>query len=156
NKVQRLHPDLGFQYVVANNQYFYYPDGPRFDESTGTFYLPTECPGFDYWPYGYDFAVPYLDGVDASTLAAQQRSSNTVYLLGSNDTVTTGTFNTSDCQAVLLGSNRFKRGEHMFTYMETFHAGDHNHRKIVVPNTGHDANGMFNSNEFQQYLLEFP
>ena len=155
SKVQRLYPGLDFQYVVANNQYFYYPDGQRLDEETGNFYLPTDCAGFDYWPYGPEFRVPYLEEIEATTLAAQQRSSNTVYLLGSNDTVTSGTFNSSDCQAMLLGSNRFKRGGNMFTYMETFHAGNHNHRKIVVPNVGHDGNGMFNSNEFQQYLMEF-
>ena len=155
NQVEDAHPALNFQYVVANNQYFYYPDGQRYDEGAGTFYEPMDCAGYTYWPYGYEFAVSYLDGVDAATLTAQQVSRNTIYLLGSDDISTTGTLNTTDCQATLLGSNRFARGENMFTYMETFYTSTHNHRKIIVPNVAHDANGMFNSSEFKQYVMEF-
>lgn len=155
NKVQATIEGIDFQYVVANNQYFYYPDGQRYNEDTSSFYEPTDCTGYDYWPYGYGFAVPYLDGVDATTLTQQQVSRNTVYFLGSDDTSTEGTLNTTDCQATLLGSNRFNRGEHMFQYMETFYPTDHNHRRIVVPNVAHDGNGMFNSPEFKDYFLEF-
>ena len=155
NKVEDAHPTLDFQYVVANNQYFYYPDGKRYDEGAGTFYEPMDCAGYTFWPYGYEFAVSYLDGIDAATLTQQQVTRNTIYLLGSDDTSTTGTLNTTDCQATFLGSNRFARGENMFTYMETFYTSTHNHRKIIVPNVAHDGNGMFNSEEFKQYVMEF-
>ena len=155
NKVQASIETINFQYVVANNQYFYYPDGQRYNEDVASFYEPMDCAGYDYWPYGYEFAVPYLDGVDATTLTEQQVSRNTVYFLGGDDTSTDGTLNTTDCQATLLGSNRFNRGENMFQYMETFYPTDHNHRKIIVPNVAHDGNGMFNSPEFKDYLLEF-
>ena len=155
NKVEGSHPTIDFQYVVANNQYFYYPDGQRYDEGTGTFYEPTDCVGYTYWPYGSEFAVSYLDGVSATILTEQQVSRNTIYFLGSDDTSTTGTLNTTDCQATLLGSNRFNRGENMFHYMETFYSGSHNHRKIIVPNVAHDANGIFNSQEFKQFIMEF-
>lgn len=155
NKVQDLYPEVDYHYVVANNQYFYYPDGIRFNEGTQNFETPTDCSGYTSWPYGYEFAVPYLDGIDASTITNQLVSRNTTYLLGANDTSTTGTLNTTDCQATLLGSNRVKRGENMFTYMETFHSATHKHKKIDVPGVGHDANGMFNSSEFKQFIMDF-
>lgn len=117
--------------------------------------MPTDCAGYDYWPYGYQFAVPYLNGVTAATLTEQQVTRNTTYFLGSNDTSTTGTLNTSDCQATLLGSNRVIRGENMLTYMETFYQTTHNHRNIIVPNVAHDANGIFNSAEFKQFMMDF-
>ncbi len=155
NKVQNSHPTVAYEYIVANNQYFYYPDGQRFNESTQTFFVPTDCEGYDFWPYGFQFAVPYLNDVTSATLEEQQVTRNTTYFLGGNDTSTTGTLNTSDCQATLLGSNRVARGENMFTYMETFYQTTHNHRKIIVPNVAHDANGIFNSMEFKQFIMDF-
>ena len=140
-----------FQYVVANNQYFYYPDGRRYDETNGEFYTPADCTGYDFWPYGYETAPAYVNGMSQEELLQQQISRNTIYLLGTDDTQTEGTLNTTDCAAVLLGSNRLERGRNIFNYFETFYA-DNNQEKIEVPNVGHDANAMFNSDEFKNIL----
>lgn len=149
NKSETSYTAYEFKYVVANNQYFYYPDGQRYNESTGDFFTPTDCTGYNYWPYGYEFAPAYVDGKTQEDLLQQQVSSNTIYLLGTNDTVTEGTLNTTDCAATLLGSNRLERGRNMFTYFETFYASENNHEKIEVEGVGHDASAMFNSNEFK-------
>ncbi|MDX1545058.1 MAG: Ig-like domain-containing protein [Christiangramia sp.] len=146
------HPDYEFRYIVANNQYFYYPDGKRYNESTGEFYTPTDCTGYDYWPYGFEFAPAYIDGMTKEDLLQQQISRNTVYLLGTNDTQTEGTLNTTDCAAILLGSNRLERGRNIFTYFETFHSAENNHQKIEVEGVGHDASAMFNSDGFKQLI----
>lgn len=140
-----------FQYVVANNQYFYYPDGRRYDENTGDFYTPTDCTGYDFWPYGFETAPSYLDGITQENLLQQQISRNTVYLLGLEDTATDGTLNTTDCAATLLGSNRLERGRNIFNYFETFYP-ENNQEQIEVPNVGHDAEAMFNSTEFKEFL----
>lgn len=142
-----------FQYVVANNQYFYYPDGRRYNESTSEFYTPTECTGYDFWPYGYETAPAYVDGMTQEELLQQQISRNTIYLLGTDDTQTEGTLNTTDCAAVLLGSNRLERGRNIFNYFETFYP-DNNQEKIEVEGIGHDANAMFNSTAFKDLLTE--
>ncbi|UOB18541.1 Ig-like domain-containing protein [Abyssalbus ytuae] len=155
NKVHDLHTQIDFQYIVANSQYFYYPDGMRYDEIGLSFYTPTDCNGYNYWPYGFEFAVPYLDGTDANTISNQMVTRNTVYFLGTDDTSTSGSLNTTECQATLLGSNRFTRGENMFSYMERFYGATHKHKKIIVQNIGHDGDGMFNSPEFKQFMLEF-
>ena len=152
NKAETSYSNLDFKYLVANNQYFYYPDGMRFNESTNEFYIPTDCSGYTNWPYGYDNAISYINGVDASTLTDQQVLRNTTYFLGSNDTFTEGSLNTTDCQATLLGSNRVTRGENMFLYMQTFYESTNQHQKITVDNVGHNAEEMFNSPEFKEYL----
>lgn len=152
NTSESNHPDYEFRYVVANNQYFYYPDGKRYNESTGEFYTPTDCTGYNYWPYGFEFAPAYVDGITQEDLLQQQISRNTVYLLGANDTQTEGTLNTTDCAAILLGSNRLERGRNIFTYFETFYSAENNHHKIEVEGVGHDASAMFSSDEFKQFI----
>ena len=151
NTSETTYTSYEFQYVVANNQYFYYPDGRRYDESTGEFYTPADCTGYDFWPYGYETAPAYVDGMTMEDLLQQQISRNTIYLLGTDDTQTDGTLNTTDCAAILLGSNRLERGRNIFTYFETFYP-DNNQEKIEVPNIGHDGDAMFNSDEFKDLL----
>lgn len=152
NKSENLYSDLNFEYIIANNQYFYYPDGKRYNESTQQFVTPLTCSGYNFWPYGYEFSVPYLDGISQSKITEQQVTRNTTYLLGSNDTSTVGTLNTTECQATLLGSNRLKRGENMYLYMQTFYGTTNKHQKIIVNNVGHNANAIYNSPEFKAYL----
>ena len=151
NTSEATYPNYDFQYIVANNQYFYYPDGRRYDESAGTFYTPADCAGYDFWPYGYETAPSYLDGMTQEDLLQQQISRNTIYLLGTDDTNTEGSLNTTDCAATLLGSNRLERGRNIFNFFETFYA-DNNQELIEVPNVGHDANAMFSSDEFKNIL----
>jgi hypothetical protein len=154
NKAENTHSNLKFEYIVANNQYFYYPDGLRYNESTQQFETPSTCSGYTFWPYGFEFSTPYLDGIAQSVLREQQVTRSTTYLLGSNDTSTTGSLNTTDCQATLLGSNRVKRGENMYLYMQTYYGTTNKHEKIIVNNVGHDGNAMYNSTEFKQYLTD--
>ncbi|MDD7886290.1 Ig-like domain-containing protein [Flavivirga sp. 57AJ16] len=154
NRAENTYADINFEYSIANNQYFYYPDGLRYDENSQQFITPTGCSGYDFWPYGYAFSIPYLDGIEQSVITEQQVTRKTTYLLGSNDTSTEGSLNTTDCQATLLGENRLKRGENIYLYMQTFYGATNNHEKIIVNNVGHDANGMYNSSEFKQYLID--
>ncbi|MDR5591905.1 Ig-like domain-containing protein [Christiangramia sp. SM2212] len=151
NTAESMYSEYQFQYIVANNQYFYYPDGRRYDESTNEFYTPTDCTGYNFWPYGYETAPAYVDGMTQDDLLQQQISRNTIYLLGTDDTNTEGTLNTTDCAATLLGSNRLERGRNIFNFFETFYP-DNNQEKIEVPNIGHDGNAMFNSEEFKEVL----
>jgi hypothetical protein len=154
NRAENKYPTIKFEYGIANNQYFYYPDGSRYDEASQQFVTPSSCPGYNFWPYGYEFAVPYLNGVGQSVLTEQQVNRSTTYLLGSNDTTTAGTLNTADCQATLSGTNRLKRGENMYLYMQTFYRATNNHEKIIVNNVGHDGSSMYNSSEFKQYIID--
>ena len=151
NTSESTYSGYDFQYVVANNQYFYYPDGRRYNESTSEFYTPTDCTGYDFWPYGYKTAPAYVDSMTPEDLFQQQISRNTIYLLGTDDIQTEGTLNTTDCAAVLLGSNRLERGRNIFNYFETFYP-DNNHEKIEVEGVGHDADAMFNSDVYKNLL----
>lgn len=154
NKAEGLYPGIEFHYIVANSQYFYYPDDVRYDESAGQFVAPTGCPAFNRWPLGFVNPPDYLNGIGESVVDQQVIERQVVYLLGTLDTSTTGTLNTADCEAVLLGANRFKRGEHIYSLMEANHGGVHRSRKVVVVGVGHDAQGMYQSVSFRALLSE--
>ncbi|MFK7926463.1 MAG: hypothetical protein AB8H47_31230 [Bacteroidia bacterium] len=139
-------PDIEFDFVVANSQYFFYPGPERWDAVSSQFSVPTSCTNYTNWPYGTDNPTEYLANSTASEIRDRFVNRKLSYLLGSLDIFTGGTLNTTDCQATILGDNRFARGSLMFDYMETFHAGS-DHQKYTVNNVGHDAAQMYNSTE---------
>ncbi|WP_224488053.1 Ig-like domain-containing protein [Robertkochia flava] len=145
------HPDLNFEFSVLNSQYFFYPTDYRFDEGTGQWYIPSGCAGFDYWPYGYKVAPAYLQTTDKNAVVQRLGSVNMVLFHGENDTSTTGTLNTNDCEAVLLGSDRLERGRNYNNYLNTYFPAN-NCDFTIVPNAAHDAGAMYGSEAFTQYL----
>lgn len=154
NTTETQYPDLDFQYVVANSQYFYYPEDVRFDPITETFTEPTNCPTFNQWPQGFVGTPNYLGGQSETTVDRQLVERQVTYLLGTRDTVTTGSLNTTDCAAVALGENRFKRGTYILRLMNTFYADTHRHAQLLVPDVGHNAEGMYQSPAFLEWLEE--
>lgn len=154
NRAQAQHAALEFRYVVANSQYFYYPEDVRYDSGAGQFTAPAGCSDFNHWPLGYVATPPYLDAVSEATVDQQLINRRVTYLLGTNDTLTTGTLNTTDCGPVLLGAHRFDRGENMFRFVETFFADTHQHGKVIVPGVGHDGREMFQSGPFVNWLRD--
>ncbi|MEL6672238.1 MAG: hypothetical protein AAFR61_08590 [Bacteroidota bacterium] len=137
-------------YVVANSQYFFYPGNERWDGSGFT--VPSGCNAYTNWPYGSESPIAYLSGVSATTIRERFVSRNLTYLMGTLDIFTGGTLNTTDCAAVLLGENRFRRGELMFDYLNAFFASTHIHQKEIVNNVGHDAAQMYNSTKGVEVL----
>lgn len=152
NKVETANPDLVFEYVPANSQYYYYPDGQRINESNDQLYTPTGCTGYDFWPLGFNIVPNYLASTDAAAFNGQFTSRSITYLLG-NGTGSDPTLNTTDCAVTLLGSSRYRRGENMFQYLElAYPGGGHNHKKSIVNGIGHDGQGMYQSPEFRTLL----
>ncbi|MEL7530151.1 MAG: hypothetical protein AAFN10_02525, partial [Bacteroidota bacterium] len=139
-------PDINFNFVVANSQYFFYPGPERWDPSNNQFSVPTSCDNYTNWPYGTDSPTEYLSNSSATDARDRFVNRNVTYLLGTLDIFTGGTLNTTDCQATILGENRFIRGGLMLDYMQAFFP-DHNHQKQAVNNVGHDAPQMYNSTE---------
>ncbi len=152
NKVEAANPGLVFEYVPANSQYYYYPDGQRINESNNQLYTPAGCTGYDFWPAGFHIVPPYLSAMDVATFNNQFTSRSVTYLLG-NGTGSDPALNTTDCAATLLGSSRYNRGENIFRYMElAYPGGDHQHKKTIVNGIGHDGQGMYQSPEFRMLL----
>ncbi len=152
NLSENQYSHLDFQYVVANSQYFYYPDDVRYNESTGQFVPVSNCPTFNHWPLGFVNPPSYLSGTTEATVDAQMVGRKVTYLLGTNDVSTTGSLNTTDCEATLLGQNRFKRGENIFRLMETNYSNTQQHVKVTVNGVGHDGQAMYQSSEFVTWL----
>jgi hypothetical protein len=153
NTVEAAYPDINFDYVVANSQYFYYPDGQRVDENTNQLYIPAGCTGYDLWPMGYAVVPPYVGTTNTSTFNTQFVQRNITYLLG-NGSGSDSALNTTDCYATLLGSSRYKRGENMYQYMELAYPGTHNHSRVIVDGIGHDGAGMYSSATFKTLLKQ--
>lgn len=145
------HPSLTFEYVVANSQFFYYPDDRRIDENTNQLYTPANCTAATFWPLGYNAIPAYLTGVSAETFNDRFVNRNVTYLLG-NGTQSDPTFSSTNCENEVQGSSRYQRGENMFRYMELVYPGTHNHSKIIVNGVGHDGQGMYQSLEFKTLL----
>jgi hypothetical protein len=153
NKSEANHPAIEFEYVVANSQFFYYPDSKRINETNNQLYTPTGCAGYDIWPLGYSAIPPYLTGVSSGTFNSQFVNRKVTYLLG-NGSQSDPTLNTVDCENTLQGSTRYKRGENMYRYMELMYPGSHNHSRTIVNGIGHDGQGMYQSSEFKTLLTQ--
>lgn len=153
SKAHARFPEIDFEYVVANSQFFYYPSEQRVNEATNQLYVPGGCPAYMVWPLGYNAIPPYLAGVSAATYNAQFVSRKISYLIG-NGNQADPTLNTTDCENTLQGSSRFKRGDNMFRYMELAFQGTHQHKRYIVNGIGHDGQGMYQSNEFKDLLQQ--
>ncbi|MCA6078935.1 Ig-like domain-containing protein [Fulvivirga sedimenti] len=153
NVSENNHPDISFEYIVSESQYFYYPDGRRIDEISNQLYMPSSCVGYDIWPFGYNVVPPYLAATDQATFNDQFTNRSIHYLLGSG-TGSDPSFNTADCGATLLGSSRYQRGENMFRYMELAYPETHNHKKTVVPGVAHNGSQIYQSTEFKNLLRQ--
>ncbi len=140
-------------YIVANSQYFYYPLEFRFDEATNGFFTPTNCTGYNSWPFGFENLPTYVNAEDGQSVFNQLFSDKQVkYLLG-NDTSGDGALNTTDCRATLLGSTRYDRGENIFGFMNKYFP-EHNHGRTIVQSVGHNGEQMYKSEAFKSLLQE--
>lgn len=153
NHVEHVHTELTFEYVVANSQYLYYPDEVRYNESSQTFVTPTNCATFALWPLGYTNVPSYLDDVMEETVNQQLIERKVTYLLG-NGTGPDPSLNTSDCEATLLGSTRFRRGENAHLWITTNYSNTHQHQKVIVDGIGHNGQAMYQSVEFRNLLSD--
>lgn len=154
NTLGEDYPELDIRYVVANSQYFYYPEDVRWEEDTQDF-VPVSagaCPDYDDWPYGFSALPAYLNGRDRNMLNEQFAAKAVTYLLGTNDVVTTGSLNTRDCAAVLLGEHRYRRGQLMHQLMEAYYTNTEKHDRLDVPDVGHNAVDMYQSSVFRDRL----
>ena len=152
NRVESSHSDINFEYIVSQNQFFYYPTNERIDVTTNNLYIPTGCNGINYWPYGYLTAPPYVSVLEKSEFNTRFINRNIIYLLGSG-TGNDSSLNSS-CQATLSGPNRYQRGENMFRYMNLKYGNDHNHKKVVIPGITHDGYASYTSNEFKSLITQ--
>lgn len=153
NRAENENTDLDFEYVVANSQYFYYPDEVRYDENSQTFVAPTGCSAFAQWPLGFSNPPAYLNGVMEATVNQQLIERKVTYLLG-NGSGSDSSLNTADCEATLLGSTRFRRGENAHLLIETNYQATNQHEKVIVNGIGHNGQAMYQSAEFEALLLD--
>lgn len=152
NHSESTHQDIHFEYIVSESQYFYYPTNERIDEQTNNLYIPSNCNGMQVWPFGYQIVPNYINVLDKVTFDERFINRSVTYLLG-NGSGTDSELNTTDCEAVLSGSSRYKRGENMFQYMNLKYP-THNHKRTVAQGITHNGSAIYTSPEFKSLLTQ--
>jgi hypothetical protein len=152
NRSESRYPDIHFEYVVSESQYFYYPTNERIDEQTNKLYVPSNCNGLQFWPFGYELVPDYVSALDNATFNDRFVSRSITYLLG-NGSGSDSEFNTTDCEAVLSGSSRYQRGENMYLYMGLKYP-NHNHKKTIAQGISHNGRAIYTSPEFKALLAQ--
>ena len=152
NKSENKYPEINFEYIVSESQFYYYPTNERISESNNQLYVVQNCNGIYNWPYGYNNDIPrYLLNTSKQIFDDNFINRKITYLLGNGVSGSDGQFNNSTCYLSVLGSSRYKRGENMFQYINIKFPSN-NHNKIVAQGIKHDGQAIYNSPEFRNLL----
>jgi hypothetical protein len=148
---------FGVRFVVANPSSYLYLSPER--AVRRGFGLPhwkqiAACGDYDDYKYGLSAPNAYVSSRSADAVQAQYRAASVSYLLGEEDTATTGAFDSS-CAAALQGEHRLDRGRVYHAYLAHHYgkAVHDRHLLSTVPQVGHSARGMFTSVEGQASLF---
>lgn len=152
NRSESEHQNIHFEYIVSESQYFYYPTNERINEQTKNLYVPTNCNGLEIWPFGFGVVPNYLSALEKAAFDDRFVNRSITYLLG-NGSGNDGSFNTTDCEAVLSGSSRYQRGENMYLYMGLKYP-NHNHKKTIAQGISHNGSAIYTSPEFKSLLTQ--
>jgi hypothetical protein len=147
---------INVRYVAANpSSYVYFsPERPAGD-GFATFDAAA-CPGYDRWKYGVTGSPPYLAGENAAALEAAYAARDVVYLPGAGDDDPNHPALDKSCMGEAQGPNRYARGRAYFRYLQLRHPTGLTHRLMLVPDVGHDSDGMFNSSCGLAALYDLP
>ena len=137
------------RFVIANpSSYLYFTDDrPQPDGSLAP-YRGEACREFNRWRYGPLGAPDYV--VDPSPEAWQKRESayantDTVYLLGEEDTDPNQRDLDTSCGGEAQGKQRLDRGKAYFRYLKGRHAQDFHQQLWFVPGVAHVGSRMVES-----------
>jgi pimeloyl-ACP methyl ester carboxylesterase len=143
---------ITLRFVSANPSSYLYLGKER-PAGDGQFAVPGSACSYDNYKYGLEHRNEYMGGSEAASLIQRYRDRDVIYLLGGKDTNTNDDDLDITCGAMLQGPHRLARGQAFKAYMDKFQA-PHKHRLMVVPNSGHSRNNMFNSNVGAKALFD--
>jgi pimeloyl-ACP methyl ester carboxylesterase len=145
SRIEDSHSGLRFRYVVANpNSYMYLNPWRR--SATGSFVIPTTCPGYNDYKFGLENRNAYASQVTDSEILAQYPGREVIYLLGDADTDVTDENLGDGCAYSLQGPQRLSRGTNYYEHILKYFPGNY-HRRLIVPGAGHDPFDMYFSME---------
>jgi hypothetical protein len=140
---------IKLRYVIANPSSYAYFDAERPEPVT-----TASCPGFNEWKYGLNGMPPYAGKVKTAEIEDDYVKRDVTYLLGQHDTDPKHPALDKTCGAEAQGAQRLERGENFFKYLQKRHPQGLNQRLIVVPNVGHNGDGIFTSPQGQAVLFK--
>ena len=136
------------RFVIANPSSYVYFDAHR-PQVGGAFALfdRSRCENFDHWKYGPINAPAYIGDTPFAELERNYIARDVRYLWGEADCSPTHPALDTSCAAQTQGPDRLSRGLAYFRYLRQRHGESLAHRCAVVPNVGHDGDGMLTSAE---------
>ena len=153
---------IRIRFVVANPSSYLYLDGSRFQSSSKTFASLTSaqrstCRRFDTYKYGLTELGGYGSLAGVTRIRTQYLARHVVYLLGTKDTSTDSTMDTS-CPATWQGPDRYTRGNRYVAYLRARFgsAATKTHTTVAVSGVGHDAKAMYLSASGRRALFDTP
>ena len=175
----RVHESLHVPvfYVVANPSAYPYPDplrptisatpptiasaAPGYQPPIPTNPLPpfaayqgsTSCTTFDNWPYGLKNRMGYAAAIPDEQLKKQLIGRPATYLLGDNDILPLGGFDSS-CPAMAQGPTRLARGLAFHKNVAERFGAQHN--VVIVPLCGHNNRCIYTSDVALRVLFPAP
>jgi pimeloyl-ACP methyl ester carboxylesterase len=142
---------IAFHFVVANPSSYLYPVPERPNRSGTEMVQPDRCSSYNEYKYGLEGTPPYLRGLTAQQVLGNLSTRRVTYLLGASDTEKDNELDT-DCAARLQGKNRFQRGTYFFDWIHRTYP-DAPSDRIVVPDTAHESDEMFQSAQARPVLF---
>lgn len=144
--------DVPMRYVAANPSSYVYLNDLRLrsdasctvDGKCSGAFTPywdrANCTGFNKYRYGLESLAGYAATVGAEPVRKQFPARNVTYLIGDLDNLQDTDLD-KGCAAQAQGPNRRERGVTYWSYMKTHYKA--NHKLVMVPRCGHNANCMF-------------
>lgn len=140
---------IKLRYVIANPSSYAWFDAERPLPVTAA-----QCPDFDDWKYGLKHMPTYAGKVNPAEIEQGYVKRDVTYLLGELDTNPNHPALDKTCGAEAQGAFRLARGQNYFNYLTKRHPEGLNQRLIIVPNVGHNGDGIFTSPEGQAVLFK--
>jgi hypothetical protein len=140
---------IRLRFVIANpSSYFYFTDDRPQPDGSLVAYHAAACPEFNRWRYGPHGAPDYV--IDSSPEGWQKREAtyahtDTIYLLGKEDTDPNQRDLDTSCGGEAQGPERLDRGKAYFRYLKARHAEDFHQQLWFVPGVAHVGSRMVES-----------
>ncbi|MBA64697.1 MAG: hypothetical protein CMG55_02730 [Candidatus Marinimicrobia bacterium] len=141
-------------YIISAPSSYVYFDEYRYHDYQlpFTWIIPEDCSDYNDYKYGLDDLNNYMGTMGTDSIRARYSRRDIKYLIGTNDLG-----GTQDCPSMTQGGNRFERSIIYFNYLQHYFGSQilDNHQIALIPNVGHDYNGVFSSDCGQNAIFSF-
>jgi hypothetical protein len=143
-KAENSFKGFSFRYIISNPSTYMYLNNYR--PSRTEWYIPSTSCKYNSYKNGLEHirSWSYMKSLSDSTVVQQYTNRNVIYLMGERDTSTDAPDLEKDCGANLQGSQRYKRAQNFYKFMQKFFPTNR-HLFFSIPGVGHSQYYVYNS-----------